>query len=137
MVIVDSSVMIDFLTGKRNEQTDWLDLHIGFEQMGITSLILSEVLQGVRTDRQFTATLESLSRFVLFETGSSTLAIASARNCRVLRGLGITIRNTIDTFVATFCIEEGHQLLHRDVDFDYFQQHLGLLVVDPLATVQN
>jgi predicted nucleic acid-binding protein len=133
MVIVDSSVMIPFLGGNQYEQTDWLNLHIGSEPVGITSLILTEVLQGIRGDRQFVETLEALNRFTIFETGGAALAIASARNYRTLRGLGFTVRNTVDTIVATFCIEEGHLLLHRDVDFDYFEDHLGLLVVDPLA----
>lgn len=134
MVIIDSSVMIDFLGGLSNAQTDWLRMHLGLEPLGITSLILSEVLQGIHSDRQFTQALEALDRFVLFETGGAALAVAAARNYRTLRGLGVTVRNTIDTFVATFCIEEGHRLLHHDSDFDYFQQHLGLLVVD-LSTV--
>jgi hypothetical protein len=133
MVIIDSSVLIDFLAGEQNGQTFWLNSRIGLEPFGITSLILSEVLQGIRSDCQFAETLDVLNRFVLFETGSAALAVASARNYRTLRGLGVTIRNTIDTIVATFCIEEGHHLLHRDADFEYFQQHLGLLVVDPLA----
>jgi predicted nucleic acid-binding protein len=131
MVVVDSSVMIDFLAGKQSPQTDWLNLHLSLEPIGITSLILSEVLQGIRSDERFVETVEALSQFVVFETGSIELAIASARNYRKLRGLGVTIRNTIDTFVATFCIEEGHQLLHRDSDFDHFEDHLGLNVVIP------
>jgi predicted nucleic acid-binding protein len=130
MVIVDSSVLIDFLANKKNDQTDWLNLHLDSETIGITSLILSEVLQGTRNDRQFANTLEALGQFAVFETGSTALAIASARNCRTLRGLGISIRNAVDTFVATFCIEEGHHLLHRDGDFDHFAAHLGLSVVD-------
>jgi predicted nucleic acid-binding protein len=134
MVIVDSSVLIDFLADRHNEQTDWLNLHIGFEPIGITSLILSEVLQGIRSDKRFAETVDALSQFAVFETGRTELAIASARNYRTLRGLGITIRNTIDTFVATFCIEEDHQLLHHDSDFDYFEDHLELQVVDPLAS---
>jgi len=125
------------LADKHNEQTDWLNLHIGSEPIGITSLILSEVLQGIRSERRFAETVDALSQFVLFETGSSALAIASARNYRTLRGLGVTIRNTIDTIVATFCIEESHQLLHRDADFDHFKEHLGLVVVDPLAIATN
>jgi hypothetical protein len=131
MVIVDSSVMIDFLANKKNSQTDWLNLHLDLEPIGITSLILSEVLQGIRNDRQFAETLVILNSFVIFETGSTALAISAARNYRTLRGLGITIRNTIDTLVATFCIEEGHWLLHHDSDFDHFAEHLGLKVLPP------
>jgi predicted nucleic acid-binding protein len=137
MVIVDSSVLIDFLADRHNEQTDWLDLHLGLEPIGITSLILSEVLQGIRGDKRFAETLEALSQFVLFETGSAALAIASARNYRRLRELGITIRNTIDTFVATFCIEEDFELLHHDSDFDHFKKHLGLRVVKTPAIAPN
>src|SRR5580693_8149985 len=117
MVIIDSSVMIDFLGGLSNAQTDWLGLHIGTEPLGITSLILSEVLQGIRSDKRFAEMVEALDQFAIFETGSAGLAIAAARNYRTLRRLGITVRNTIDTFVATFCIENGHHLLHRDSDF--------------------
>jgi len=137
MVIVDSSVLIDFLADRKNEQTDWLKLHLGFEPVGITSLILSEVLQGIRSDRRFAETVDALSQFVLFETGSSALAIASARNYRRLRELGVTIRNTIDTFVATFCIEEDFELLHHDSDFDHFKTHLGLRVVKTPAIAPN
>src|ERR1035441_1149142 len=137
MVIVDSSVLIDFLADRHNEQTDWLNLHIGFEPIGITSLILCEVLQGIRSDKRFAETVDALSQFVLFETGSAALAIASARNYRRLRELGVTIRNTVDTFVATFCIEEDFELLHHDIDFDHFKTHLGLSVVKTSAVAPN
>lgn len=137
MVIVDSSVLIDFLADRQNEQTDWLKLHLGIEPIGITTLILSEVLQGIRSDKRFAETVDALSQFALFETGSAALAIASARNYRRLRELGVTIRNTVDTFVATFCIEEDFELLHHDSDFDYFKTHLGLRVVKPEAHVAN
>jgi predicted nucleic acid-binding protein len=95
------------------------------------------VLHGIRSDKRFAETVEALYRFVLFETGSAALAIASARNYRRLRELGVTIRNTVDTIVATFCIEEGYELLHHDSDFDHFKQHLGLLVINPLAVAPN
>jgi len=130
MVIVDSSVLIDYLGNFSNPQTKWLDREIGLQRIGTTSLILTEVLQGIRENNRFAATLSAMSRFTIFETGSRELAIQSALNYRVLRGLGVTIRNTIDCLVATFCIDEGHRLLHRDSDFDHFHRHLGLLVVD-------
>jgi hypothetical protein len=137
MVIVDSSVLIDFLADRENEQTDWLKLHLGFEAIGITSLILCEVLQGIRSDKGFNETVDALSHFAVFETGSAALAIASARNYRRLRELGVTIRSTIDTFVATFCIEEDFELLHHDIDFDHFKEHLGLRVVKTSAIAPN
>ena len=133
MVIVDSSVLIEFLGGYKCAETEWLAGHSSFSGIGITNLILTEVLQGIRDEGQFAATLKALSQFQVFEIGSNELAIQSARNYRTLRGLGITIRSTIDCLVATFCIEAGHKLLHRDSDFDYFKQHLGLRVPDPLA----
>jgi hypothetical protein len=95
------------------------------------------VLQGIRSDKRFAETVDALSQFVLFETGSTALAIASARNYRRLRELGVTIRNIVDTFVATFCIEEDFELLHHDSDFDHFKAHLGLRVVKTLAVAPN
>jgi predicted nucleic acid-binding protein len=134
MVIVDTSVMIDYLANRVNAQTEWLDRQSDLHRIGITTLILCEVLQGIRSDDLFIETLTVLNQFAIFETGSELLSVASSRNYRRLRGHGVRIRNTIDCLIATFCIEEGHRLLHRDSDFDYFAQHLGLLVVDPLMT---
>jgi predicted nucleic acid-binding protein len=133
MVIVDTSVLIDYFGGYSNPQTEWLDQQPSFRRIGITSLILTEMLQGIRDDRKFAETLKALSRFAIFETGSRELAIQSARNYRTLRGLGVTIRCSIDCLVATFCIEEGHELLHHDSDFDFFERHLDLLIFHPPA----
>jgi predicted nucleic acid-binding protein len=131
MVILDTSVLIDYFGNYSNPQTDWLDRQLSLRRIGITSLVLTEGLQGIRDEVQFTTTLKALSQFQVFEIGSNDLAVQSARNYRTLRGLGVTIRSTIDCLVATFCIEEDHELLHRDSDFDYFEQHLGLRVLDP------
>lgn len=131
MVIVDSSVLIDYLAGRSTPQTDWINRCGDLRRIGITSLILAEVLQGIRDDKFFAETLKTLGRFSIFETGSPDLAVASARKYRVLRKLGIPIRNTIDCFTATFCIEEGFPLLHNDRDFDAFEQHLHLEVFRP------
>ena len=137
MVIVDSSVMIDFLGGYLTPQTSWLRSQTSFRDLALTSLILTEVLQGIREDNRLEATWIVLSRFAIFETGSRELAIRSALNYRALRGLGFTIRSTIDCLIATFCIEEGHRLLYKDSDFDHFAEHLGLLVVDHSASLPN
>lgn len=137
MVIVDTSVMIDYLANRVNAQTEWLNEQSDLQRIGITSLILSEVLQGIRRDDLFIETLNVLNQFAIFETGGQELAVASARNYWTLRGMGITIRSTIDSFIATFCIEEGHRLLHHDSDFDPFEKHLGLLVVHPPAISPN
>lgn len=137
MVIVDTSVLIDFLAGRETSQTAWMMQKSNLRRIAMTSLILSEVLQGIRSDDLFTETLNILNRFPIFETGSRALAITSARNYRALRRMGITTRSTIDSLVATFCIEEGHALLHNDHDFDAFAAHLGLKVIDPLTIAPN
>jgi predicted nucleic acid-binding protein len=137
MVIVDTSVLIDYFGDYSNWQTEWLDRHINTERLGITSLVLTEVLQGARGSKQFLLLASALDQFTIFETGSRELALRSAVNYRFLRGLGFTIRSTIDCLIATFCIEEGHTLLSKDSDFDHFAKHLGLLVVDPSASLPN
>lgn len=131
MVIVDTSVLIDFLIGNANPQSLWLRSQSNHRRIGITSLVLTEVMQGVRDDKVFAETLEILNEFEIFEIASRELAIASASNFRILRKTGITIRSTIDCLIATFCIEEGHTLLHNDRDFDAFETRLGLRVLQP------
>ena len=137
MVIVDSSVWIDYLNSKVNDQTAWLESSIGHEELGLTSLILCEVLQGFRYDRQFQETLQELTAFPVFDGITANTAIAAAQNFRILQRLGLTVRKTIDCLIATFCIQEGHQLLHRDSDFEPFEKHLGLSVVHPPAIPLN
>jgi predicted nucleic acid-binding protein len=137
MVIVDSSVWIDYLNDKVNIRTTWLENVIGRQELGLTSLILCEVLQGIRHDRRFHETRKQLLTLHVFEGLDANLAITAAENFRFLQRRGITVRKSIDCIIATFCIEEGHQLLHHDSDFDYFQQHLGLVVVDPSAVLPN
>jgi predicted nucleic acid-binding protein len=131
MVIVDTSVWIDYFNLVDTPQTVWLDASIGREKVGVTNLILCEILQGARTDLKFEAFSHDMRQFQIFDTGSIDLAVASARNFRTLRKKGFTIRRTIDCIIATFCIEEEHLLLHKDRDFDVFEQHLGLSVLEP------
>ncbi len=133
MVIVDTSVLIDFLGNFSTPQAVWLQRENRLRRIGITSLALTEVLQGIRETTRFAPTLSALSHFRVFEIGSRELAIQSAMNYRTLRARGITIRSTIDCLIATFCIEERHELLHCDSDFDSFEEHLGLVVVDSTA----
>lgn len=137
MVIADSSVWIDALWGTINPHSVWLRSLIVRNQAGLTSLILCEVLQGVRSETQFSGFQRNLLQLPVFDTGSTALAVTSARNYRILRQKGITVRKTIDCIIATFCIEEGHQLLHHDSDFDYFETHLGLHVIHPPAISLN
>jgi len=131
MVIVDTSVWIDYFNLVDTPQTVWLDAAIGREKVALTNLILCEILQGARTDLKFEAFAHDLRQFQIFDTGGIDLAVASARNFRTLRKKGFTIRRTIDCIIATFCIEGEHLLLHKDRDFDVFEQHLGLSVLEP------
>ena len=129
MVIVDTSVWIDFLNQRETPQTLWLrDAH-GSEMIGLTSLVLTEVLQGIRYDVRFRQAQQYFRTLPVFDAFSSEVAVQAAQNFRALRSLGITIRSTIDCLSATFCIGEGFTLLHSDADFNHFAQHLGLAVV--------
>ena len=131
MVIVDTSVVIAYFDDRKTAHTEWLDRQLQLQRVGITTLTLTESLQGMRREEDVVEALKVLSRFEIFETGGSALAIASARNYRTLRRMGITIRNTIDCLIATFCIQNGYQLLHNDRDFDAFEAQFGLRVVHP------
>jgi predicted nucleic acid-binding protein len=131
MVIVDTTVWIDYLGGVENAQTEWLDREADRQRLGLTDLILCEVLQGIREDAAFGRVLRELRRFEVFEAGGAELAMAAARNFRRLRQRGYTVRKTIDCWIATFCIREKHSLLHRDRDFDPFELLLGLAVIRP------
>ena len=137
MVIVDTSVWIDYLNDKANPQTLWLEFAIGYKSLGLSSLILCEVLQGFRDNHEALRTRGMLLEFPVFDTGNMHLALQSAENYRFLRRKGVTIHSTIDCIIATFCIEHGHQLLHKDSDFDYFEEHLGLRVLHPPAIGLN
>ena len=131
MVIVDTTIWVDYLNGVANPKTTWLDTNLGRQRLGLTDLILCEVLQGLRNEREVEQVTSELTRFAIFPTGGVNLAISAARNYRVLRRRGITVRRTIDVLIATFCIENEHTLLHNDHDFDGFELHLGLQVVHP------
>ena len=133
MVIVDTTVWIDYLAGKTNAQTTWLETHADRQRLGLTDLILCEILQGIRTEADVKKVRHELSRFAIFSTGGEDLAVASAQNYRTLRRRGITVRTTIDCLIATFCLREGHPLLHHDSDFNPFETHLGLQVIHPVT----
>jgi len=131
MVLVDTTVWIDYLAGTANSHTLWLDRELGRQRLGLTDLIFCEVLQGVRSDALFPQIQRDLERLSIFETGGIELALAAAQNYRFLRRRGVTVRKTVDCLIATFCMEKGHELLHRDRDFNAFEVHLSLRVVHP------
>ncbi|UWZ83883.1 type II toxin-antitoxin system VapC family toxin [Occallatibacter riparius] len=135
MIIVDTSVWIEFLRGSLTAETRWLrNALVQNQELGLTSLILCEVLQGIPQERQFRETREYLSSLPVFEASDEETAVAAAENYRALRALSFTVRSTIDCMTATFCIREGYGLLHRDRDFAPFSKHLKLAVVDPVPT---
>ena len=129
MILVDSSVWIDYFKGTITTQTDNLDRLLGREALAVGDLILVEVLQGFDNERDFNNALRILTSLTVVELGGEEIGIQAARNFRVLRKLGLTVRKTIDTVIATRCIESGYQLLHNDRDFEPFEKHLGLRVV--------
>jgi len=131
VVIVDTTVWIDYLRGARSPETDWLDQELDRQRLALTDIIFCEVLQGLRDDDAAKQVEDLLLRFEMFDTGGVDLAREDARNYRTLRRRGRTVRKTIDCLIATFCIREGHSLLHRDRDFDPFEKLLELSVVHP------
>ena len=131
MVIVDTTVWVDYLRGDHNRHTDWLDAQLGLQPIGLTDIILCEVLQGVTDEAAAAAVERQFARFQVFDLGGADLARAAAKNYRTLRRQGKTVRKTIDCLPATFCIREGHALLHRDRDFDAFEEFLSLAVIHP------
>lgn len=131
MVIVDTTVWVDYLRGTSTPEADWLDRELTRQRLGLTDLILCEVMQGIPSDQQAARLLRDLRQFEIFETGGVDLAIAAARNYRHLRARGLTVRKTVDCLIATFCLAGDHVLLHSDRDFDPFEQALALRVIHP------
>lgn len=129
MILVDSSVWIDYFKGTINAKTEKLDTLLGREPLAIGDLMLTEVLQGFAGERAFNEARKMLTSLIVVELGGQEIAIQAAKNFRALRNRGVTVRKTIDTIVATRCIESGYDLLHNDRDFDPFAKHLGLRVV--------
>jgi predicted nucleic acid-binding protein len=131
MIIVDSSVWIDYFNGNDIPEVVKLDQLLGQELLGVGDLILTEVLQGFRQDKEYQTAKRLLTSLTVFEMLGAEMAIKSAENFRDLRKKGITVRKTIDVMIATFCIENRHSLLFADRDFDPFVEHLGLISVMP------
>jgi len=129
LILVDSSVWIGYFKGTLTPQTAKLDQLLDTDWLAIGDLMLTEVLQGCREDKEFNRVKDLLTSLTVVDLGGQEIAIQAARNFRTLRRLGISVRKTIDTLVATRCIESGYILLHNDRDFDPFVEHLGLRVI--------
>ncbi len=127
MVLVDTSVWIDFFNGKNNWQVEKLETLLGQDLILIGDLILTEILQGFRREKDFQTAENYLKIFKFVEIGGYKIALQSAKNYRILRQNGVTVRKTIDVMIGTFCIENEIQLLHNDKDFLPLEEHFHLL----------
>jgi predicted nucleic acid-binding protein len=133
MVLVDSSVWIDYFNGVATPESDLLHQLLGREPVAVGDLVLAEVLQGFRDDADYRAARDLLVGLTVFELLGAARAVRVAENFRALRRQGITVRKTTDAVIATFCIEERLPLLYSDRDFDPFVDHLGLRRADSAA----
>lgn len=131
MILVDSSVWIDYFRGIQTPETDQLDALLGSEPVATGDLVLAEVLQGFGSVQDFNRGKKLLTSLPIIDLIGGDIAIQAAKNFRTLRSQGITIRKTIDTLIATSCIEKGLTLLYSDKDFDPFVVHLGLRTAVP------
>ena len=128
MILVDSSVWIDYFRSADTPQVALLDFLFGRSPLAVGDLIAAEVLQGVRDEREFKWVKKTLDAFEHIDLAGYELAVRASENYRSLRAVGVTVRKTIDTLIATRCIEDGLTLLHADSDFLPFSKHLGLRV---------
>ncbi len=131
MILVDSSVWIDYFNGNHTWQTGLLDNYLSNIPIVMGDLILAEVLQGFNSDKDYETAKTFLSALPFRQMGGYTVAIQSAQNYRQLRKAGITVRKTIDVIIATFCIIEGLTLLHDDRDFNPIASHFPLKTSAP------
>lgn len=131
MILVDSTVWIDYFGGRPTAEADYLDSVLSQDLILVGDIILAEVLQGFRSDHDFEQARRALQRFTQVSMVGPELAVRSAMHYRRLRRVGISVRKTIDCLIATWCIAHDVALLHSDRDFDPFERHLGLRVVHP------
>ncbi|MGE5238432.1 MAG: PIN domain nuclease [Chloroflexota bacterium] len=130
MILVDSSVWIDFFNGKKTPQTDWLDSALGTTPVIMGDLILTEVLQGFQDNREFNIAKNLLLGMPFMAMVGTEIAVQSAQNYRSLRKRGVTVKKTIDLIIGTFCIHYHLPLLHDDRDFEPMAKFLGLMTID-------
>ena len=129
MILVDSSVWIDYFNGNENKQTNTLNDALGVRPVAVGDLILAEVLQGFKTEKDYKTAKSLFEELIVYDLVGKEMAIKSADNFRALRKKGITVRKPVDVIIATFCIEKKLPLLFLDKDFKPFVKHLGLSAV--------
>jgi len=128
MIVADTSVWIDYFNGISASYTDILDYGLLHDRIVTGDLIIAELLQGFRNDKQYKVAKQMIDRLEYYDFVGKEIAIKSAQNFRRLRKKGVTVRKTIDILIGTFCIEHGFELVHNDKDFDPMEQYLGLKV---------
>ncbi len=131
MILVDTSVWIDYFNGRKTWQTNLLDNLLSDIPIIIGDLILVEILQGFRSDSDYQSAKSFLTDLPFRQMGGYQVAVQSAQNYRTLRKKGVTVRKTIDVIIGTFCIIEGLPLLHDDRDFEPMVSHLSLKTLSP------
>ena len=131
MILVDSSVWIDYFAGQKNRSTEQLITLLSDTSatLGVADLVLFEVLRGFRRNRDLQAAQHLMTALPQVELGGMDNALAAAQHFRELQAQGYTIRSPIDVLLASYCIAHDHVLLHRDADFDVMQTLRGLQVV--------
>jgi predicted nucleic acid-binding protein len=133
VIVVDSSVWIDFLKGRNSRQIQRLHESLGSEDIILGDLMLCEILQGLESEREASEVETLLRNFEIVPMAGEAIAVSAARNYRSLRRRCITIRKTIDLLIGTWCIESGMPLLHNDRDFHPMARHLGLIEVASIS----
>jgi hypothetical protein len=131
VIVVDSSVWIDFLNGRDVLHVRRLRSAFDADEIVIGDLMLCEVLQGLDSERTALHVEALLRRFEIVPMAGEAIAVSAARNFRILRRRGITIRKTMDLLIGTWCIENRGPLLHNDSDFRPMARYLGLIEVAP------
>lgn len=129
ITLVDSSVWIDFFKGDPSPQALYFRSELRNQQFRVGDVMLAEVLQGFRHNKEFEVARAAMLKFEVVRMGGSQAAIQSARHYRLLRSRGITIHNTIDCLIATYCIMHNCALLHSDRDYSHFERLLGLKII--------
>jgi predicted nucleic acid-binding protein len=129
VIVVDTSVWIDYFNGVPTPQAGLLDELLGERVLAVGDLILAELLQGFATDLDAKRALSLLDPLEFLEMAGRDVAIQSATNYRRLRRRGVTVRKTMDMLIGTYCLMHDHEILHNDRDFDVLAKHLGLRVL--------
>jgi predicted nucleic acid-binding protein len=130
VILVDTSVWIDYFNGIKNQQSDYLEYLLSTDTVIVGDIILAELLQGFDSDREFKLAKQALDPLDCVTLGGKSIAIQAATNFRILRSKGITIRKTVDMLIGTWCINHQVTLLHRDKDFDQMAMELPLIIYD-------